>query len=54
MHSIQQDWLRSGKWVMEADDNGPEGFFCTYDGPDDPDRYLGHGEFDTDEGYWCE
>jgi hypothetical protein len=25
--------------------------YCEYDGPDDPDRYLGHGEFDTAAGY---
>ncbi|CAG8633178.1 2829_t:CDS:1, partial [Funneliformis caledonium] len=23
-----------------------------YDGPDDIDRYLGHGEFDDDSGYY--
>jgi hypothetical protein len=33
----------------ERENTGPS--FVYYDGPDDPDRYLGHGEFDLDEGY---
>lgn len=33
-------------------DYGDDRSWVPYDGPDDPDRYLGHGEFDTDDGYW--
>lgn len=36
--------------IDRSDDEG--GMYCTYDGPNDPDRYMGHGEFDTDDGYW--
>ena len=27
--------------------------YCLYDGPNDPERYMGGGEFDTDGGYFC-
>ncbi len=27
--------------------------YVMYDGPDDPDRYNGGGDFDTGEGYYC-
>ena len=32
---------------------GDGGAYYLYDGPDDTDRYLGGGEFDTDDGYYC-
>lgn len=31
-------------------DNGP--MYCLYDGPNDPDRYEGHGEWDDADGYY--
>jgi hypothetical protein len=30
------------------------GTFVYYDGPDDLERYLGHGEFDLDDGYFID
>ena len=47
-------WLQSGQWVEESSSAADGGFWVPYDGPDDPDRYLGHGEFDTESGYYCE
>ena len=47
-----QEWLASGEWIVEHnDEDGP--FFNKYDGPDDIERYQGHGEWDTGDGYWC-
>ena len=31
-------------------DYGP--MYCPYDGPNDPDRYEGHGNWDDSDGYW--
>ena len=36
--------------ITERENTGPS--YVYYDGPDDPDRYLGHGEFDDDNGYY--
>ncbi|RIA86997.1 hypothetical protein C1645_740433 [Glomus cerebriforme] len=36
--------------IEEREESGPS--FVYYDGPDDIDRYLGHGEFDDDDGYY--
>ena len=33
-----------------SDDDGP--MYCPYDGPNDPDRYEGHGNWDDSDGYW--
>ncbi|MBD39100.1 MAG: hypothetical protein CMB11_01775 [Euryarchaeota archaeon] len=32
-----------------AGDDGP--MYCPYDGPNDPDRYEGHGVWDDADGY---
>eukprot|EP00918_Siedleckia_nematoides_P080102 GHVU01175605.1.p3 GENE.GHVU01175605.1~~GHVU01175605.1.p3 ORF type:complete len:140 (+),score=20.64 GHVU01175605.1:102-521(+) len=46
-----RDWLQRGNWVLQRDDGDGDGGYFLYDGPDDPDRYLGGGEFDIDPGY---
>ena len=33
-----------------SNDDGP--MYCPYDGPNDPDRYEGHGNWDDSDGYW--
>ena len=33
-----------------SDNDGP--MYCPYDGPNDPDRYEGHGNWDDSDGYW--
>jgi hypothetical protein len=35
-----------------TEDTRSETFWVSYDGPDDVDRYLGHGEWDSSSGYW--
>src|SRR5437870_1338194 len=52
----QKDKIDS--WIGDRDnliekryDDGCNATYVYYDGPDDPDRYLGHGEFDDDDGY---
>eukprot|EP01067_Filipodium_phascolosomae_P005067 Filipodium_phascolosomae@DN307_c0_g1_i1.p1 len=49
----QRKRIREGKLGPQPQPDG-EWYPC-YDGPDDIDRYLGHGEWDTgpDEGYWA-
>jgi len=37
--------------IEEKEQEYRGGYFVYYDGPDDMDRYLGHGEFDDDIGY---
>ena len=50
----QQTWLRSGEWITaEARPRRNSPSFNPYDGPDDPDRYQGHGEWDRGAGFWC-
>eukprot|EP00918_Siedleckia_nematoides_P080108 GHVU01175614.1.p1 GENE.GHVU01175614.1~~GHVU01175614.1.p1 ORF type:complete len:138 (+),score=19.42 GHVU01175614.1:102-515(+) len=44
-----RDLLKSGNWVLQRGGGGRN--YDPYDGPDDPDRYLGGGEFDIDPGY---
>ncbi|CAI2163817.1 2700_t:CDS:1 [Funneliformis geosporum] len=43
-------------WIDNRDDlieeKGSGMHYVPYDGPDDIDRYLGHGEFDDDAGYY--
>ena len=50
----QKDMLRMYKRTGPAEacalDDDEHGY-CLYDGPDDPDRYLGDGEFDDGPGY---
>ncbi|CAG8509273.1 9260_t:CDS:1 [Acaulospora morrowiae] len=47
-------WIGNREHLIEKRENEGEnmgGYFVYYDGPDDMDRYLGHGEFDDDVGY---
>lgn len=37
---------RSGAWDSDVS-------WCPYDGPDDPDRYCGGGEWDEGSGFFC-
>ncbi|CAG8549845.1 6662_t:CDS:1 [Acaulospora morrowiae] len=46
-----RSWIGNRKGLIgERGNEG--GFFVSYDGPDDMDRYLGHGDFDIDDGYY--
>ena len=41
------------KRCRDDDDSNDRGFYCKYDGPNDIDRYEGHGVWDESDGYWC-
>ncbi|RHZ57508.1 hypothetical protein Glove_386g52 [Diversispora epigaea] len=43
-----ESWIGNRKDLIQERESE---CFIYYDGPDDVDRYLGHGEFDNDVGY---
>ncbi len=45
-----ESWIGNREELIKEKENRG-GYFVYYDGPDDIDRYLGHGEFDDDVGY---
>ncbi|RHZ57547.1 hypothetical protein Glove_386g27 [Diversispora epigaea] len=47
-----ESWTGNRKDLIQEKEDIGIGYFVYYDGPDDIDRYLGHGEFDDDDGYF--
>ncbi|RIA86996.1 hypothetical protein C1645_828389 [Glomus cerebriforme] len=45
-----KSWINNRRCLIQGQ-RREECEYIYYDGPDDPDRYLGHGEFDDDDGY---
>ena len=49
---FDQQTKRARVQCKRCEESDKEPMFCFYDGPHDPDRYEGHGEYDVSDGYY--